>query len=166
MSVNREKPHFLLVPEDNANRQIANGFFMIEPFSKSNSQTLPEQRGWPSIRDSFPSDYNRRLQRYPECVMILLVDFDNEDEADRIAEVKQHVDSSVIDRVFVLGAKSEPEELKKTLGKLRTYEEIGKALAKDCAEGTTNTWNHPLLAHNQHELTRMQSHIAKIFSSS
>jgi hypothetical protein len=26
MSVNREKPHIWLVPEDDANRQVANGF--------------------------------------------------------------------------------------------------------------------------------------------
>ncbi|HRI67140.1 MAG TPA: hypothetical protein PK156_23010 [Polyangium sp.] len=160
MSVNREKPHFLILPEDNADERIANGFFLVDEFAKSNCQILPAKKGWSSIRDSFPSDHNSRLKKYPMAIMILLVDFDNHEEESRINEVKELVDPAVADRVFVLGAKSEPEELKKALG---SYEKIGKALAKDCLEGTANTWSHELLAHNQAEIARMQPHIDQIF---
>ena len=160
MSVNRERPHFLILPEDNANERIANGFFLVDKFAKSNCQVLPAQKGWPSIRDGFLSNYNSKLKMHPMAIMILLVDFDDLSEEDRIAQVKQFVDAAVADRVFVLGAKSEPEELKRTLG---SYEKIGKALAKDCLEGTVHTWNHKQLAHNQPEIARMQPHIDKIF---
>lgn len=116
MSVNREKPHFLILPEDTANERIANGFFLIDRFEKSNCQILPAQKGWPAVRDSLLSDHNSRLIKFPGAVMVLLVDFDNQGEEDRIAQVKQFVDPAVADRVFVVGAKSEPERLKKTLG--------------------------------------------------
>lgn len=161
MSVNREKHHFLILPEDMANERIANGFFLLDKFEKSNCQILPAQKGWPAIRDGFLSDHNSRLIRYPKAVMVLLVDFDNQGEEDRIAQVKQFVDPAVANRVFVLGAKSEPERLKRTLG---SYEKIGKALAKDCLEGTTETWDHELLVHNRPEIARMQSHIDRIFN--
>lgn len=161
MSVNREQPHFLILPEDTANQRIANGFFLEDKFVKSNHQVLPAQKGWPSIRDSFPSMYNAKLKKYPKAIMILLVDFDNRAEEDRVAQVKQHVDPDVEGRVFVLGARSEPEKLKKSLG--GGYEEIGKSLAKDCVENTDVMWSHTLLAHNRVEITRMQAHIAEIF---
>lgn len=160
MSVNREKPHFLILPEDNANERIANGFFLVDKFAKSNCQVLPAQKGWPSIRDSFPTNHNARLKKYPKAIMLLLVDFDNHGEDERIGQVEEFVDPAVADRVFVLGAKSEPEELKKVFG---SYEKIGKALAKECVEGTSHTWNHELLVHNQREIARMQPHIATIF---
>lgn len=161
MSINREKPHFLILPEDNANERIANGFFLVEKFRLSNSQILPAAKGWPSIRDSFLSGHNSRLKRYPMGVMVLLVDFDNHGEEDRIAQVKQFVDPAVADRVFVIGAKSEPEKLKRTLGR---YEDIGKDLAKDCLEGSENTWSHELLMHNLPEIANMKPHIDMIFN--
>ena len=56
-------------------------------------------------------------------------------------------------RVFLLGVRSEPEALKQAgLGKL---EDIGRLLAKDCREGTRNTWGHALLQHNARELNRL-----------
>jgi hypothetical protein len=160
MSINRYKPHLLILPEDDANRQIAVGFFLVQPFTGSNRQILPLARGWPGIRDSFDSQYNSRLQQFPECIIALLVDFDNKEKENRLEQVKRDLNPSFLDRVFVLGVTSEPEKLKKTLG---SYEKIGKALAKDCLEGTTHTWSHELLAHNLPEIERLQPHIDRIF---
>ncbi len=161
MSINREKPHLLILPEDNANERIANGFFLVDKFRLSNSQILPAKKGWPSIRDSFPSDHNFRLKKFPMAIMILLVDFDGEKADFRIKQVKQFVEPVVAGRVFVIGAMSEPEELKRTLG---GYEKIGKNLAKDCLEGSTNTWNHDQLIHNLPVLARMQPRIDTIIN--
>ncbi|MDI3287949.1 hypothetical protein [Polyangium sp. 15x6] len=150
MSVNKHKPHWLILPEDDANRQIANGFLLA--FPDKNIQVLPPARGWPHVRDSFEREHNGEMQRYPERLMVLLVDFDN--QVDRRAEVTSEVLDSLRDRVFVLGAYVHPEELKKALG--MSYEKIGKALARECVEGTGETWGHPLLRHNLRDLTRIR----------
>jgi hypothetical protein len=63
------------------------------------------------------------------------------------------------DRVFILGARSEPEALKPDLG---SYETIGRALAKDCHEGTDATWGHDLLLHNAIEIDRLRQHVRPI----
>jgi hypothetical protein len=52
-----------------------------------------------------------------------------------------------------LGVQSEPEKLKTATKK--SFEKIGEALAKDCAENTNELWGHELLKHNKIELDRM-----------
>jgi hypothetical protein len=94
--------------------------------------------------------------------MVLLIDLDK--QYDRLDVVKAEIPSGLADRVFVLGAWDEPEELRKALrkAKLRSYETIGAALAKDCREETDSTWGHPLLQHNAMELARLREHVRPI----
>jgi len=58
-----------------------------------------------------------------------------------------------MDRVFILGAWTEPEDLKADLG---SYETIGLAMAKDCREETNRIWRHDLLRHNTSEIDRLR----------
>ncbi|TKD09531.1 hypothetical protein [Polyangium fumosum] len=148
MSVNKHKPHWLILPEDDANRQIATGFELSVP----NIQVLRVANGWGNVRDSFKREHNRQMQKYPERLMVLLVDFDN--QADRRADVTSEVLDSFRDRVFVLGSYVHPEKLKSALG--MSYEKIGKVLARECVEGTGETWGHPLLRHNRRDLLRIR----------
>ena len=98
------------------------------------------------------------MNRYPDRFMVLLIDFDNHPE--RLAEAKAEIPDHLAERVFVLGALTEPEGLKRAgLGSL---EQIGLGLAKDCREGTDTLWQHPLLKHNDPELERMLQHIRPI----
>ncbi len=53
-----------------------------------------------------------------------------------------------------------PEKLKASLG--GTFESIGRALAIDCRDNTTNTWNHPHLQHNAAELERLRNQVRGI----
>ncbi|HVK64952.1 MAG TPA: hypothetical protein VM694_10770 [Polyangium sp.] len=154
MSVNRHKQHWLILPEDDANRQIANGFFLV--FPDRNIQREHPADGWGHVRDAFKRQYNRVMQKYPECLMVLLVDFDN--QADRRAAVTSEVLDSLRDRVFVLGSYVHPEKLKSALG--MSYEKIGKSLARECVEGTGDTWGHPLLRHNSRDLMRIRKRIS------
>lgn len=154
MSVNKHKPHWLILPEDDANRQLATGFELS--FPNKNIQVLPPARGWGHARDSFEREHNREMQRYPERLMVLLVDFDN--QADRRAEVTSAVLDSLRDRVFVLGSYVHPEELKRALG--MSYEKIGKALARECVEEKGETWGHPLLRHNVRDLVRIRKRVS------
>jgi hypothetical protein len=64
------------------------------------------------------------------------------------------------ERMFVLGALSRPEALRQA--NLGSYEEIVRALAKDCCEGTDTIWGHELLRHNASELDRLREHVGPI----
>lgn len=90
--------------------------------------------------------------------MVLLIDLDK--QHDRLDVVKAEIPTGLADRVFVLGARPEPEDLKKA--KLGSYEAIGLAMAKDCREETDTIWGHPLLQHNASELARLRQHVRPI----
>ncbi len=95
-------------------------------------------------------------------MIVLLIDFDRDE--DRLRYVKDQIQkhlaenqfpADLIDRVFVLGVLSEPEELKGSITDLNTFEKIGKALSEDCVDNTYRIWGHDLLKHNKTELDRM-----------
>jgi hypothetical protein len=143
MSVNKYLPHVLVLPEDDANRQIANGFLL--DISTRQVQVLVEVGGWAEVRDRFASDHVDAMRKYKN-------DFDG--HANRLKTIKKTIPDDLIDRVFVLGTLSEPERLRQ-LG-LGTYEVIGKAMAGDCRNGTNVIWSHCLLRHNASELSRLR----------
>jgi hypothetical protein len=95
------------------------------------------------------------MDRYPQRFMVLLIDFDSRD--DRLTHAMTVVPARLIDRVFVLGVWTDPEELKSKLG--RPYEAIGKDLAKDCREETDTTWEHDLLRHNSTAIDRLRDRV-------
>lgn len=159
MSWNKYKPQVCVLAEDDANRQILQGFRLELSLKPRAIHEEPVAGGWPAIRDSFEKEYNRLLRQYPLCLMVLLVDFDDQG-ARRFEDVLSGVDATLRDRVFVLGVKSEPERLKTALG--MSFEQIGKTLAKECSEGTSTTWESELLAHNHGELNRMLPRIKKV----
>jgi len=74
-----------------------------------------------------------KMERCQYRFMVLLIDFDGKQE--RLTEAKAKIPAHLADRVFILGALSEPEALKQA--NLRSYEEIGRALAEDCAKEPT-----------------------------
>lgn len=156
---NKYKKQVWVLPEDDANRQIALGFTLEASIKERSIHVLPVAGGWAAIRDGFSHQYNNDLLRYSLCSMVLLVDFDDKGTR-RLEEILSGVDPALKDRVFVLGAHDEPERLKTALR--MTYEEIGKALAKECSDGTRTTWEHKLLVHNRGELERMVSHVRPI----
>ncbi|MFZ2447852.1 MAG: hypothetical protein WAW37_15965 [Syntrophobacteraceae bacterium] len=151
MSTNKHKPHILVLPEDDANRQIANGFVLDPSLNGRVIQILPPVGGWKKVVDNFRDVHLLEMKAYPERRIVLLIDFDQKHEK-RLNCVKE-MSSGLLDRVFVLGALSEPEDLKKNIGK--NFEDIGKALSQDCVDNTRRVWGHELLKHNEAELDRM-----------
>lgn len=156
--VNRQQPHVFVLPEDDANRQLANGFRLDPCLLIRRIQVLAVAGGWIKTLDRFKSDHINGMDRYPDRFMVLLIDFD--DDADRLNHAKAEIPDRLADRVFILGVLSEPEALKKA--SLGSYETIGLAMAKDCREGTDATWRHALLRHNASELDRLREHIRPI----
>lgn len=159
MSKNKFRRQVWILPEDDANRQIAQGFILDPGIQERNIHVENVAGGWAVIRDRFEEEYNRLLAQYPHCFMILLIDFDDRDSR-RLENVLSGVDATLRNRVFVLGARSEPERLRASMG--MTYETIGKTLARECREGRQDTWNTELLEHNRSELERMMSDVRPI----
>jgi hypothetical protein len=155
MSVNNYRPHILILPEDSANSEIANGFLLNPKLNERLIQILPFARGWMTVLDKFIDDHVSKMRLYPERMIVLLIDFD-EDE-DRLVYVETKIPSDLKNRVFVLGVFSEPEKLKSDIKK--GFEEIGEALATDCSENTDKLWSHDLLEHNRNELERLMTHV-------
>ena len=152
MSANKYRPHVHVLPEDDANRQLANGFILHAAVAPRSVHVLPPAGGWTAVRDSFLREHNAEMQRFPDRLMVLLVDFDGHG-VQRVHDVMSEVDRAIVDRVFVLGAPDEPEQLRSQLKE--KYESIGKRLAQECADGTNKLWTHALLAHNAPEVARM-----------
>ena len=158
MSVNRNRPHVFVLPEDDANLQLAIEFqAQVDLNRQRQMYVLDVADGWTRVLDLFKSVHIAEMDRHPARFMVLLLDFDG--KANRLDKVKSVIPEHLTDRVFVLGAWSEPEGLRKEFG---SYETVGKALAEDCREGTDATWGHQLLQHNANELGRLREHVRPI----
>jgi len=157
MSVNKDRPHVLVLPEDKANLQLATGFH-LEVASIRQMQVLSVAGGWNAVLELFQSDHVSEMDRHPLRFMVLLIDFDSKE--DRLNDAKAAIPNHLTDRVFILGVWSEPEALRKAT--LDSYETIGGKLAKDCREETDTTWQHDLLKHNVSEFDRLREHVRPI----
>jgi len=151
MTVNKFHPYVLVLPEDDANRQLAIGF-LLDLLTIRQVQVLRPARGWTRVRDGFAEDHVDGMRLYGERYVVLLIDFDG--NINRLHDVKTTIPPDLIDRVFVLGAWSEPEALRQD--GLGSFETIGMNMARDCRNGTQVTWGHALLRHNEDELIRLR----------
>ncbi len=156
--VNRHQPHLLVIPEDDANRQIANGFVLGFYVRDRNIQVLPVAGGWREVLKRFKSEHAGEMERFPERLVVLLIDFDGNDN--RLSEVKRDIPADLLARVFILGAWTEPEQFKKR--GLGSYETIGKKMALDCRDNTNHIWGDDLLRHNAGELDRLRERVRPI----
>jgi hypothetical protein len=156
MSVNKYLPHVLALPEDDANRQLANGFH-LDVLATRQFQVIEVAGGWIEVLNQFKSVHVREMERCHERFMVLLIDFDGQGE--RLHQAREVIPDHLKDRVFVLGVWTEPEALRADLG---TYETIGRALARDCREETDTTWGHALLRHNAIEVGRLRERVRPI----
>jgi len=158
MAPNKNQPHVLVLPEDRANSQMANGFLLDPLLSSRTIQILEEAGGWIEVLNRFESDHAGAMESYPRRFMVLLIDFDGHQE--RLAQAKNRIPPDLAERVFILGILTEPEDLKRNFG--ISYEKIGQAMAKDCREETDNVWGHALLKNNAGELDRLRQRVRPI----
>lgn len=162
MSVNRHRPHVLILPEDDANRQIAKGFELgISPQKMRSIQVLNSSGGWPKVRKEFIDKHADDLLRYPQFHLILLIDFDQQGD-DRRKKFTDFFPEGVRERVYVLGTSSEPENLRKELQARKSLENIGTTLADECRTGEYALWNHGHLLHNAGERARLATVVRSI----
>ncbi|QSV53664.1 MAG: hypothetical protein HEP80_06995 [Dolichospermum sp. UKL201] len=156
MSVNKYNPHLIILPEDDHNLQIAKGF-RRDLNVKDVIQVLAVARGWKKVIKEFENNHIINMRQIPQRNILLLIDFD--DQEDRFSYAEGYIPEDLRNRVFILGVKIEPRDLKKDVLKnfqgIKSFENIGEALAKDCAENKNELWGHDLLIHNKPELERM-----------
>jgi hypothetical protein len=155
VSVNKHLPHVYVIPEDDANRQLAIGFY-LEINQTRQMQVLPVAHGWNEVLRCFQTDHARGMDIFPNRYMVLLIDFDRSEA--RLEYARRSIPEHLVDRVFVLGIWSEPEDL----GGLGSLETIGKGMARDCRDQTDNVWRHQLLRHNAAEIARLREHVRPI----
>lgn len=161
MSVNKYLPYLFVLPEDDANRQLATGFHLnVDKIRQM--QVLEVAGGWNEVLNLFTSVHITEMERDENRFMVLLIDFD--DKPNRLDTVKNVIPNHLSERVFVLGALNNPETLRQALRQadLDSYENIGSALAVDCRDETDTTWGHALLRHNSAEVDRLRAHIRPI----
>ena len=156
MSANQFQPHILILPEDDANRDIAIGFRLL--VKDRQFQIEDVAGGWRRVMEVFLTDYASEMRKYPRRYTILLLDFDGHPE-ERLDWAREQIPEELRPRVFVLGALTEPEDLRPGFG---PYESIGKALAADCREGTDTVWGDALLRHNSGEVERLRQSVRDI----
>ncbi len=155
MTVNKYKPHILVLPEDDANRQIANGFVNNHNINELAIQILPNAGGWEKTVDQFTNNYVHRMRKFPDRMMVVLIDLDK--GKSRLTDVQEDIPDDLKERVFVIGTRYKPEILKSFTR--MSFEKIGETLAQDCANNTNNLWRHEELKHNETELERMRSQV-------
>lgn len=154
MSVNRNRPHVYVLPEDDANRIVANGFY-VEIDSPRQVQILPVAGGWHRVLTVFTDGYAATMRANAHTHMVLLIDYDN--SPTRLADVYATIAADVRDRVFVVGSLDNPEALKAALGE--SLEQIGRTMAQDCRDGSTHAFGHEHLRHNDPELVRLRASV-------
>ena len=68
-------PHIWILPEDDADNDIVNGFLTYTAISQC-IKVLPVAGGWSKVRKYFMENHINAMRRYAHRYMVLLVDFD------------------------------------------------------------------------------------------
>jgi hypothetical protein len=158
---NKYADHLLVLPEDDANRRLVNGFLKHAQVRHRAVQVLPEAGGW---RHVLAALQNRAvvhgLINYPHRHFLMLIDFDQQagTRLQDYANCMASLPDAARRRVYLLGSLETPEQLRAACG--LQLEDIGGRLAQDCPPGSTGSlWSHPHLQHNAGEASRLTAQV-------
>lgn len=152
MAANKYLPHLLIIPEDDANRQLVNGFTKNLSIESRQIQTDKVAGGWSDALKAFVDVHVPLMREYKNRYVLILIDFDEREN--RMGKAQAVIPEDLAERVFVMGSWSEPEKLAAELN--MSKEKVGEAMASACVDGGIGVWESDLLVHNQSELRRMQ----------
>jgi hypothetical protein len=152
MIMNKYIEHIYVIPEDDADRQIAVGFVGHHRVRDIRIKVMPVAGGWSNVLKTFKDEYVQRLRDNSKAHVVMLIDFDGHFD-ERRAKFENEIPDEIKPRVFVVGSKNTPETLKNALNK--NFERIGESLADDCDAGTTEHWGHEQLTHNDPDRRRL-----------
>jgi hypothetical protein len=154
VSANIYLPHLFVIPEDDANRDIVNGFRNHSSVKYRQIQVQNVAGGWRKALKAL-EDEQGTLVKYEHRYILILIDLDGAIE--RLKDAKQNIPDFLKDRVFIMGSLETPERL--SAHARMSKEKIGEALAEECLGGGSGLWKGDLLRHNEEELQRMQRFI-------
>jgi hypothetical protein len=153
MSVNKFRDHMVVLPEDDATRQLVNGFCLHDRLDPRRVSVQPPSRGWSAAVDSFERVWIDYLRRYQRALFVFLIDFDGDPDARR-DKVRAAVPTDLRDRVFVLGPRDNVEALRAASG--TSPERLGSMLAAECfGDADLAAWLHEHVASNTPERERL-----------
>jgi len=155
MSGNKYGTRILVIPEDDANADLVNGFLLHPPLDQRVIRVQSCAGGWSKVREKFHSDFENGMKRYPNRHVVFLIDFDERD--DRLEKMTSAIPEALRERVFVLGIWKEAEEV--TRVGLGTREEVGFKLASECFDEDKDVWNHDMLRHNANDLAKLEARL-------
>ena len=155
MSANNYLPHLVVLPEDDANRQLLVGFRNHHAVNSRQMPIQPIAKGWLKAVETFLEEHVVPMRSYPKRHFLMVVDFDN--QLDRRDDIVSQIPTDLLERFYILGCSDEPERLIASLG--TKFEAVGESLALDCVHNTNETWNHAMLAHNASELERLRVNV-------
>lgn len=158
MSANKYLPHLLVIPEDDANRDIVTGFRNHHSVKSWQIQVENVAGGWKKAADTFVEEYAKPMkEKFEMRHVLILIDFDEREN--RFEYVRNMIPEDLRNRVFIMGYQDEPERVRAATG--LTKEKLGEALAEACASGTDGLWANEILVHNRPELQRMRETICR-----
>uniref|UniRef100_A0A7C4W7H2 DUF4276 family protein n=1 Tax=Desulfatirhabdium butyrativorans TaxID=340467 RepID=A0A7C4W7H2_9BACT len=159
MSVNRYRPHLVVVMEDDSYRQLVNGAKLYARFSHNHIDARKLLGGWTKVLDGIDEEGEllKELRRFTHMHLLLLIDFDN--QYDRRYEIfrERCQKADCYNRSFLLGIDhDQAEDLKHT--QRNSFESLGKELVEGCLdpECPNSAWNEEHLRCNQTEIERMK----------
>lgn len=160
MSANKYTQHLIVIPEDQAIREIVNGFSTCLDANERQFYVYDLARGWERGKETLLELSKGYMREYPNSYAVLIVDFDG--NAHRGSEIKNQVPEEVRDRVFVVGVLNEPENLRNSTG--MRFEQLGRQIAGGCKDSSIDFWERQeLLAHNVDEIRRLSEAVRDLF---
>lgn len=171
MAANVYQPHLLLLIEDDANRQIFNGFSEHPGLASRRIQMSKLAGGWLKVLEDFKTHHIALLRKFPHRHLLMVIDFDSDDAEPSICDAASRINrrralftgaipEDLRARVFVIGCADEPEGLARATG--CKFEENGRLLAEDCEFGTDKMWGHSMLGHNAKEIARLRDKVRAV----
>lgn len=157
MAVNEFQKYLLILSEDDAYRDIANGFANHFAVAYQKIHIPSPAGGWGKLLKLFSKECVSDVRHHKGCHVLLLLDFDGRPEH-YSGKISRSIPTDIKNRVFVLGCMDEAENIKRELGPGR-FEAIGEKLAESCYDdayaGPDGPWLCPQLQHNRVELDRL-----------
>lgn len=160
--MNKFLEHIFVIPEDEADEEIANGFALHDRVDARRIQVMPVAGGWKHVLATFQAEYVPRLRKYPLGHVVMLIDFDGYTES-RMKYFRERIPDDLRQRVFVVGSSTNPEAIEKAVNLPR--EQIGRSLAEACVSNVDDLWDHELLQHNAEERARLADAVSRFLFS-
>ncbi|MGE4510270.1 MAG: hypothetical protein AB7D43_04110 [Sulfurimonadaceae bacterium] len=161
MGVNHYKKHLVVFLEDAPYRSILNGVKILPNINYDVMDIKNPCGGWSDVFNAL--EKNLHLLKNPECNILLLMDFDDQDEESlssferRKRKLSELTPPEHVKRVFMLGVNHKESEALKKYFKTPNLEQIGQKLIQDCPNGDLSNWRNTHLECNLLEIERMKT---------